>query len=194
MPVCRRTLNGHVKLVGGIAGDAIGLRQRWTVDVSIACSSLGRFQLSRLKINLIVQSLNISHPYEYLRMFFFKARSQFTGESASIFFWRIALSTQNSIRPVERKCGCILQFMDAMVQGQSFDDYCAEDHHDTEVFEEDVVFFGQTSMCMYQSSRDLTILKHGRVIIYHCRYAASRYTRSAERSGSVQLDGGHRKV
>jgi hypothetical protein len=28
-----------------------------------------------------------------------------------------------------------------MVRGQSFEDYCAEDHHDTEVFEKRMLFF-----------------------------------------------------
>jgi hypothetical protein len=57
--------------------------------------------------------------------------------------------------------------MDAMVQGQSFDDYCAEDHHDTEVFEKRMLFGLNINVYICPSSRDLTILKHGRVIIYH---------------------------
>jgi hypothetical protein len=83
--------------------------------------------------------------------------------------------------------------MDAMVQGQSFDDYCAEDHHDTEVFEKRMLFGLNINVYICPSSRDLTILKHGRVIIYHCADMRRRATRSAERSDSVQLDGGHRK-
>jgi hypothetical protein len=78
-----------------------------------------------------------------LEPFFASCRRQFKGRALAHFLEHSAVNTRQHQKG-NTECGMhALQFMDAMVQGQSFEAYCAEDHHDTQVFEKRMLFFSR---------------------------------------------------
>ena len=104
-------------------------------------------------VGLILDCRNLKKPVSYfydsvgspyprtLNSFFKSCRKQFKGSARKYFLENSAFNTKQH-QTGGSECGMhSLQFMDAMVRGQSFDDYCAEDHHDTEVFEKRMLFF-----------------------------------------------------
>lgn len=106
-------------------------------------------------VGLVLDCRNLRKPVAYyydsvgmpaprtLATFFESCKRQFKGAALKFFLENSAFNTkQHQVGNTE--CGMhSLQFMDAMVRGQEFDDYCGEDHHDSEVFEKRMFFFAR---------------------------------------------------
>ena len=85
-------------------------------------------------------SVGYAHPRS-LGSFFDSCKAQFKGRALKHFLECSSFNTKPH-QVGNTECGMhALQFMDAMICGQSFDDYCAEDHHDVQAFEKRMKFF-----------------------------------------------------
>jgi hypothetical protein len=87
---------------------------------------------------------SVGRPWpKQLSSFFESCRARFTGDALRHFMRRSEYNTKTHQRG-NTECGMhCLQFMDAMVQGARFKDYCKEAHHDTEAFEKRMLYFSR---------------------------------------------------